>query len=289
MSLVTIITPTYNRSKELVKLYNSLNNQTNMDFVWLIVDDGSLDCTESVVNEFRDNSNYELRYIKKENGGKHSALNFGISKIETELTFIVDSDDELLSNAIDIIYQLHSKYVNNKSIAAYSFLRCDEKGIPIVGLNEEEFIANYIKYRIKGKKPGDMAEVFRTNVLRKYPFPEFNGEKFLSEDVVWIEIGKKYDYVFINIPIYVCKYLDDGLTSNDKPMKFSSPMGSMLRGKQLMSEECGIIQNIKGAIIYNCYKTNEVDSRVKIERKKDKILLALTKPLGWFYRKKWRT
>lgn len=134
------------------------------------------------------------------------------------------------------------------------FLKSNPDGNPVVGLEKEEFVTNYIGYRIKGNRPGDMAEVFRTDVLKAYPFPEYSGEKFLSEDVVWIEIGKKYNCVFVNKSIYQCEYLDCGLTANDKSLKFASPKGSMMRGKQLMSKECGIKANIKGAIIYDCYK-----------------------------------
>ena len=91
-----------------------------------------------------------------------------------------------------------------------------------------------------------MAEVFRTEVLKKFPFPQFKGERFLSEDIVWIEIGLKYDCVFINQPVYQCEYLEDGLTANDKKMKFASP-GFMMRGKIFNEPRMWIEGKYKGS------------------------------------------
>ena len=291
MKTVTIITPTYNRAELLKKLYQSLEQQNNKDFEWLIVDDGSTDRTKEAVEEITDNASFHINYIWKENGGKHTALNVGIKTIHTELTMIVDSDDQLLPNAVDEICKVHHKYSSFDKIGVYSFLKCYSNGKSIVSLDKEEFVDSYVKYRIKENRPGDMAEVFKTCVLREFPFPEFQGEKFLSEDVVWIQISLKYQYVFINKPIYQCEYLDGGLTANDKPMKFASPYGSMLRGKMLMSKECGIIQNFKGAIIYDCYRRNltdaHLDERLNLNLR-DRVMCILCEPISFCYFVRWR-
>lgn len=289
MNLITVITPTYNRSKELICLYDSLKAQAVNNFEWLIVDDGSTDNTESVVDSFIKESLLLIHYIKKKNGGKHTALNKGIHSINTPLTMIVDSDDKLLPNATAEIENIHKKYKDKDNISGYTFLRCYSNGHPIVNLPEDESVHNYIDFRIKGNRPGDMAEVFKTDILKKNPFPEFENERFISEDVVWIEIGKKYDCVYINKAIYECEYLPGGLTANDKPMKFASPRGSMLRGKQLMSKECGLRANLKGAIIYNCYlRECSKQKGANVKSIRDKVLILLTKPLGCYFHRKWK-
>lgn len=291
MQTITIITPTYNRAGLLEKLYLSLERQSCRDFEWLIVDDGSTDRTKEVVEKIIREASFHIDYIWKENGGKHTALNVGIKTIHTELTMIVDSDDQLLPNAVDEICKVHYRYSSRDEIGVYSFLKCYSSGKPVVSLDAEEFVNSYVKYRIKENRPGDMAEVFRTSVLKKYPFPEFRGERFLSEDIVWIKVGLKYQFVFVNKPIYQCEYLDGGLTANDKPMKFASPCGSMLRGKMLMNRECGIIQNLKGAIIYDCYRRNvhdeHLDERLKLNFK-DKVMCILCMPISIYYFTRWR-
>ena len=292
MSLITIVTPTYNRSKKLLLLYESLQKQSNMDFEWLIVDDGSTDDTEDCIARFYSSATFQFRYIKKENGGKHTALNIGIKEVDSPLTFIVDSDDVLLPNAIELISCYYQKYSGRKDIGAFAFLKCNSKGESILKLEQDEFVESYIKYRIRGDRPGDMAEVFYTDILLQHPFSEFKGEKFLSEDVVWIQIGLRYKFVFINRAIYQYEYQSDGLTASDKPIKFASPQGSMFRGKMLMQKECGIKANIKGAIIYNCYKrelnSNNIPVSLCIKSLRDKLIIIVTKPLGVYFHQKWK-
>ena len=289
MAIVTIITPTYNRANTLENLYKSLLNQTNTNFEWLIVDDGSTDETESIVSSFIKENKIKIRFVKKPNGGKHTAVNYGVKFIDTPLTMIVDSDDKLLENAVAEIEKTYKKYKGNNKVGSFTFLKVYSNGESVVPIEEDEFVANYITYRIKGSRPGDMAEVFKTCVLKEYPFPEFENERFLSEDVCWIEIAKKYDTVFVNKAVYECEYLEGGLTANDKPMKFASPLGSMMRGKQLMSKECGLKVNIKGAIIYNCYKKSVKSDIPDSLRFKgiNKLIQIITLPFGFVFFKKW--
>lgn len=286
--LITVLTPTYNRASLLVNLFDSLNKQDVKNFAWLIIDDGSNDDTEKVVNSFA-GKNLDVRYYRKPNGGKHTAINFALQYIDTPLTIIVDSDDILLPYATKEIAKYYSKYEKMlDNLSAFSFLRCYQDGKPIVNLDKEEFVANYIDYRIKKKHPGDMAEVFNSEILKKYSFPEYHGERFISEDVLWIEIGKSYNYVFINKPIYQCEYLQGGLTDNDKKVKFLSPIGSMMRGKQLMTKRCGFVSNVRGAIIYNCYALETDRKDVKPDSLYERALITVTKPLGRYYNEKWK-
>ena len=289
MKLLTIITPTYNRARLIVNLYHSLEKQTNNDFYWMVVDDGSKDNTFEVINSLTAKASFEITYLKKENGGKHTALNYGVKQIKTPLTMIIDSDDCLTYDAVQSILNVHKKYLSDDSISSYTFLRGYSSDKPIVSVEKDEFIANYIQYRIKNHRPGDMAEAFKTKFLKEFPFPEYPGEKFISEDVVWIEIGKYSNSVYINKVIYLCKYLEGGLTDNDKKMKFSSPLGSMMRGIQLMSKECGLKENIRGAIIYDVYRreveNNEVNKKELTSRERFLVLFASL--FSFIFYKKW--
>lgn len=237
---ITILTPTYNRAALLKRLYNSLINQTILNFEWLIVDDGSTDSTYELVNNFILENKIKIIYMKKENGGKHTALNYAIKKIFTKYTFIVDSDDYLKENAIEVIYNFDKKFFNNNNnynnICGFSFLRQYSNGNVNVTLDaNKECIGSYNKIRVYDRKIGDMAEVYLTSILKEYPFPVFEKEKFLGEDIVWIEIGKKYNLVFSNIVIYVSDYLDDGLTKNRRKNNIVSCEGSYARALQFLS------------------------------------------------------
>lgn len=291
MALVTVITPSYNRGYLLDQLFNSLQCQSSKNFEWLIVDDGSTDDTAHRVREYIQLADFSVRYLHKENGGKHTALNYAMPYVDSALTFIVDSDDTVLPNGIETIEYFYKKYCQDEKIGTYAFLKTTiSKGV-ILRMPRDEYVSSYISERVRKNRPGDMAEVFLTKALKEFPFPEFPGEKFLSEDVVWIPLGVKYQTVFINIPIYQFEYLPDGLTQNDKKHKFASPLGSMMRGMMLMKPECGWRANLKGAIIYNCYKrasTDEIPLCLLPTRMKDILLLRFCVPAGIWFSKRWR-
>lgn len=101
MNLLTIFTPSYNRAYILPKLYESLKRQTDKRFEWVIVDDGSVDDTESLVNGWINESLININYQKQQNQGKHIAINTGVEMANGELFFIVDSDDQLTLNAVE--------------------------------------------------------------------------------------------------------------------------------------------------------------------------------------------
>lgn len=255
MAEITIITPTYNREKTLGKLYQSLLKQTAKDFFWLIVDDGSVDGTEKLVRGWQEEGNIGIRYLKQENGGKHRALNAGIRTIESPLTFIVDSDDYLPDDGIQIILGYHRKFADASGICGYSFLRFYSNGeVNTAYFPKNEEIDTYLQVRINGGIGGDKAEVFFTDVLKEYPFPEFPGEKFMPEDTVWMQMSEKYSMVHINECVYISDYLEGGLTKSGRAMKIYSPKGMMLRSKiYLENGKVRLKVKVKMQILYIIY------------------------------------
>ena len=122
-AMITVLTPAYNRAYILNNLYKSLCLQNDMDFEWVIVDDGSSDNTESIVKDWiRENTLFTIRYFKQENGGKHRALNKGISLSLGDYIFIVDSDDYLTSDAISFI-NAHISEIDDDKYAGIAGLR----------------------------------------------------------------------------------------------------------------------------------------------------------------------
>lgn len=247
---ITVLTPTFNRAKKIVELYESLKRQTIKDFIWMVVDDGSTDGTKSIIESFIQQSDFPIHYLSKSNGGKHTALNLGVGQIKTDLTFIVDSDDRLTPNAIETILQYHEKYKMNDGISGYVFLRQYPNGqVNGKRFEPDEIIASYIEMRINSDDTqSDKAEVFRTDCLKEFPFPVFEGEKFLGEDIVWARMGRKYSMVHINKAIYIGAYLADGLTKNRRKNNIMSPIGCMYRAKEFTKPDIKLIYRVKAAL-----------------------------------------
>ena len=220
MYKITIFTATYNREKLLYRLYESLKIQTVKEFEWLIIDDDSTDNTNYVVNKWiSDKNDFSIRYIKQTHGGKHRALNRGFVEANGEYFFIVDSDDYLTNNAIELI----NGWINNienshEKLAGVSGLIAYENGIINGGIplvNNEGWIDADCFTREKYNLEGDKAEVFKTELLRKYPFPEFDNEFFITDSVCWNAIHLDgYKIRWFNKVIYIAEYLEDGLTKS---------------------------------------------------------------------------
>lgn len=216
--MISIITPTFNRAYILKNAYISLQNQTSQQFEWIIVDDGSTDDTQELVQKWqRENNLFEIIYFKQENGGKHRALNNAVQHAKYDYTLILDSDDELIADAV---YHIHVWIDHIKELSGFAGvagLRGWKQRNGVVGDNN--FKAEYVDatnlQRKKFHLTGDKAEVYKTELLKKYPFPEFEGEKFLSESAVWNKIAADgYKIRWFNKIIYRCDYLEDGLTKN---------------------------------------------------------------------------
>ena len=214
--MITLFTPTYNRAHLLSRLYNSILMQDVIDVEWLIVDDGSIDDTEALIENFQKESIINIRYYKKSNGGKHTAINFGLQYAKGELFFIIDSDDVLAENALKIIKTHYQSIKNNDKICGIVGLSQYIDKQEIVGdyflKNDWEvsFADIYLKYHLKG----DKSVAFKTEVLQQYPFPEKQGVRFVFEAVVWHELSKKYKVLAINEVIQKKEYLQDGLTDS---------------------------------------------------------------------------
>lgn len=215
--MISIITPTYNRAYILGTLYESLKQQTSGEFEWIIVDDGSIDETEQLVQEWVDEEKlFELSYYKKVNGGKHRALNFGIPKAKSKFVFIVDSDDKLTADAVACANAWISTIEEDKTIAGVAGLRGYPDGKRIGDYpKNREYIDVKNSHRNRYHLDGDKAEIYRKDLLLQFPFPEFDNEKFIGEGAVWNAIAKAgYKVRWYNKIIYVGNYLQDGLTNH---------------------------------------------------------------------------
>ena len=255
MSNITVLTPTYNRGKLLEKLYKSLCAQDCKDFEWLIVDDGSTDDTSERVEQMKQTADFPISYHKKENGGKHTALNYAYQLIKTPLTFIVDSDDSLTEDAISCVNAIYEKYKNERDLCGFSFLRGKPDGgyLSTSGVPQDGMKESYVDCRINRSIGGDMAEVWYTHCLKEYPFPEFQGEKFLGEDIVWVRMSEKYKIRFFNRVIYISDYLEDGLTNNRRKHNIKSPNGCVARAEAFLDSDSNIKTKIKAALQYQIY------------------------------------
>lgn len=237
-NMITVFTPLYNRKDLLLRLYESLTEQTCFCFEWLICDDCSSDGSYELAKELEDKEDrFPIRVIRMEqNGGKHRALNYGVAFAEGILFYIVDSDDVLPPDAIDKILAWEKTIQGMDSYAGLGLLKADLSCKPVGTTFPEQFCDCTSLERDAYHISGDKAEVIYTEIFKKYPFPEFEGEKFLTEGVVWDRIAHDgYKIRWINEIAYLCEYQSDGLSANWDRNLANNPEGYALWLKQRMN------------------------------------------------------
>ena len=248
--LLTILTPTYNREGLLKRLYESLCAQTNLHFQWLIIDDGSTDHTSEVVHGFQEENQICIEYHKKQNGGKHTALNYAHSYIKGQYVVIVDSDDMLVPEAVDTML---AAWHRHHDVAAIVFQRGnmqDKKAL------DEMFQGEYIstlKQELNRGMRGDHCETFLAELFKQYEFPLYEGESFLAEGALWIALTDGKPVVFSDKILYLCDYQLDGLSSRVRMLSIKNPQGSMWHAKAYLSADFSYKLRIKNAMLFICY------------------------------------
>ena len=227
---LTVFTPTYNRGYILNSLYESLQRQTCKDFEWIIVDDASTDNTEELVREWENLCDkFPIRYYKMTHGGKHRAINRAVQLSMAPAFFIVDSDDYLTDDAVVKAVKWFEAINKDDSFAGVSGM----KGYSVTktiggtgGLAIGEYIDATNLEREKLHLHGDKAEIYKTTILKQYPFKEFSGENFITEATIWNKIALNgYKMRWYNEIIYIANYLEDGLTAKGNNLFYKNPRG----------------------------------------------------------------
>lgn len=251
---LTIFTPTYNRKKELERGYRALKRQTCKEFIWLIVDDGSVDNTQAEVAEWiRQENSFLIKYVHKENGGLHTAYNIAIANIDTELCVCIDSDDFMPDDAVEKILGFWREN-GSERYAGIVGLDYDLSGNVIGDRLPDQISVNLIDLLI-GKcniHNGDRTNVVRTSLYKKYaPMKEFPGEKNFNPHYIHLQISREYDFLVLNENLRYVEYQLDGMTASIFKQYKNSPNSFLeIRKLYLSFEDAPGIFVIKNMIHY---------------------------------------
>ena len=279
MGKITIFTPTYNRAYVLERVYNSLIAQTNKNFEWLIVDDGSTDNTNEIAQRWIDERKIDIRYIYQENQGKQLAFNNGVKNCDNEYFFCVDSDDYLTNDAIQLLTDALTK-IDNDKISGIIALRGKNEKQPLGTYMPEKIKQSslknlYEKYRFKG----DTALIYKTKILKQFPFVLQRKEKFIGENYVYDQIDEKYEMVLMNKIIYICNYLNDGYTKNTIKLLKKNPYSYMMMKLQSSRISKNIIYKIKHMAGYIAMGIYIKEIKI-VQKSNNPILTIVSFPIG---------
>lgn len=209
----TIFTPIYNRVDQIENVYKSLlESRYNHEWIeWVIIDDGSTDDLKSKIDQWTQ-SPFEIRYIRKENGGIHTAQNRAIMEAQGEFITRIDSDDIIHPEALDRMDKW-IEYLKN-DVGGGTFPP-DVIGVVGLTLNKKDGtfrcsklskdvqITTGIALRKAGAS-GDRNFCMRTEIMRNYLIPELPGTKWVPEGIIWNRIDRVYKTCFVNDVFSIC-------------------------------------------------------------------------------------
>lgn len=285
---LTIFTPTYNRAYILPRLYESLCKQTMKDFEWLVVDDGSTDNTSKFITNCIKENKIIIKYYHKENGGKASAYNLAAKHACGELFLCVDSDDYLVNNAVERVEALwktdRNKVHNEQKVIGQIYFRQHTNRTLITkysGSVEFSTLLNF--YRQHGLR-GDTMLVYKTAIIAKYSFPEYEGEKFIPEAFIYDQYDEEGVLHIYREVLYIGEYLPDGYTASIRKINHDNPKGYEAFIKQRLYNDDKIQYKITDTIRYIAIKLVMKDGKLLSDSSNVILTLILLIPSWIMYK-----
>lgn len=254
MKTLTVFTPTFNRAHTLGRLYESLCTQTCKDFEWLVIDDGSTDGTNSLVESFLSDGRISVRYIVKENGGLYTGYNTAYANIGTELNVCVDSDDYMPDNAVELIVKTWRERGADRyaGIIGLDFYAGTDR--PIAGYFPDEMTECYYPdLYIKRIHRGDSKQVMRTDLMKRVsPQIGFEGEKNFNPVYMLLQVCDEYPLLVLNKNLCYVDYQNGDSMSGaifrqymDSPRSFAK-----LRLLEMGLKRSTVINRFRSAVHY---------------------------------------
>ena len=260
---ITVFTPTYNRAYTIEKLYRSLQRQSVSNFEWLVIDDGSIDNTEELFKTWQQNENlFPIRYYKQKNGGKCSAINRGLALASGTLFFTVDSDDYLTDDALEKVLRWEAELPKDQKYCGLAANLGTSLNITLNSLFDEDYFDGTALDRY-GRVNGERAMIFYTDIHRKYLYPVFPDENFMTEAVAWNRMAHDgYKMRFYNDIIWVYEYKEDGLTKAGSSVFLNNPKGYGLWLREKAEfERIGLMGKLKMYYTFTCDLSNRLSNQ----------------------------
>lgn len=170
---ISVIVPVYNVENYLEKCLNSLVNQTLQEIEILVINDGSTDDSQKIIEVFQSKFPQKIKTFAKENGGLSDARNFGIDRASGNFLAFVDSDDYISENMLQEMYDLAIK--NEAELVICNLQKVDEHGNVTQKLTQIPNLSGKIELEMNFSVFSDLS-YFACNKIFKREL--FDGKRF---------------------------------------------------------------------------------------------------------------
>lgn len=217
MSKLSIVVPVYNVEKYLRKCIDSILNQTFKDFELILVDDGSLDNSGKICDEYKEKDD-RIKVIHKKNGGLSDARNCGIDASKSEFISFIDSDDSIAPEMYEILY--HNLMNASADVSTCGYYRCyQDKKVPNFQEQEDDVYVLTNEEAIKGiledKRVSVEAccKIYRKSLFDeiRYPIGRLSEDAFTTPTV----LSKANKIVGTTKPLLYYLMREDSITTSN--------------------------------------------------------------------------
>lgn len=210
MSFVSVIIPTYNRSKFVKEAIESVLAQSHKNFELIVVDDGSTDDTREVIEKISDD---RLKYFYKDNGGHCSSRNYGFIKAKGQYVALLDHDDLWPNNYLEtMVKQLQAQPKYGFAYARVLLLQENGKTKPFA--REERYVSGWVTKAFFKGGPCIMpsATLFKKEILKDFYFDE---ALLLGEDNdFFMRLSTRTPFLFVSEAHTIRRAMPDSLSAN---------------------------------------------------------------------------
>ncbi|MFQ8678525.1 MAG: glycosyltransferase family A protein [Enterococcus avium] len=226
---LSIVTATYNREILLKRVYDSIQKQkTNIDFEWIVVDDGSTDNTNEYINLLKKTASFPIKYYYQKNSGQVEAARIGYSSARGEYLLVLDSDDYLVDDAFALIKQLMNEIAKDDSVIAANTLRDFGYDNHVKNQFPDHVKTGMMDIKFRYRINVETSPLFKTKLINQYSMPVIEGERFSSGEYRMNEYSKDYSVLNIRKSIVGGAYQSDGDTANVFKIWVNAPINTIL-------------------------------------------------------------
>lgn len=229
--MITVVIPSYNHEKYIGKCIDSVINQTYKNWELIIIDDGSKDSSNSIIESYTDN---RIIHIRQENSGAHNAINRGLRLAKGEYLTILNSDDEFSEDRFQKCIEIFEQKLDIDFISTWINIVDDKSKIlgikeawknmhPWEVANPKLTFLNTDNYALNALMT-NFVSTTSNMMFRKKVYDEIGGMRNLRFTHDWdflLRVCEKYNCLNLEIPLMNYRiHGTNTISSNRKWMLF---------------------------------------------------------------------
>lgn len=281
---ISIVTATYNRKHLLERLYHSiLENSYDYDHIeWLIMDDGSTESIDDMVEEWKSNVNFPIFLFHQKNKGKMAAINSLIPRTTGDVIIEMDDDDYFVSSVFSDIVLEHKKIMDDENIYGVIYEKKLTKNNRKIPASFSKKVYRLYDLHYKKNADFDMALTFKGDYRRLFSYELEHEEKFITEARMYYKMDQGMKgFLICDDSIMICEYQEDGYTKGIEKLFKKNPYGYYAFFREVFSySQKGILfskrlYNLKHFILFGYLTKKKFFEMVRIPRGINRVLFLL--------------